>query len=172
MEPSPGEMKWHSVLFRLALCTCTATPFIALRRPQCKSRAHLPLRETPENRAWKEMEPVGQISLLCSMRKLPKFVPITEPKRKLRAGIEVPVPVEGRSASQLASALPLKSAFPLGRHLRPLGSGTSKAEQRKAPRLSASRDRLRERLRSTTPLTVKELVKKKLLRTETHGPID
>src|SRR3954469_6814702 len=36
-------------------------------------------------------------------------------------------------------------------------SGTGKAEQRKPPRLSSSRDRLRERLRSTTPVAMKEL---------------
>src|SRR3954451_14714474 len=41
--------------------------------------------------------------------------------------------------------------------------GIGKAEQRKPPRLSASRDRLRERLSSTTALAMKELLNTNLV---------
>jgi hypothetical protein len=54
------------------------------------------------------------------MRKARKAVPVTEAKRKPRTSIEVPVVwSKGRSAFSLATALSLKSAFPLSRRLPP-----------------------------------------------------
>src|SRR3954453_15789971 len=60
-----------------------------------------------------------QMAAKRAMCKPPKVVSIPEAKRKPSAATEFPVPVERAVRVLTCSALPLKSAFLLGRHLRP-----------------------------------------------------
>src|SRR3954452_8940655 len=133
--------------------TCAATPSIALYTPQCKSRAHYPCRELTENFAWKRLDSRSvdqpkmchaQIKESCAY-----YESETQPECRHR----------GSRSSRRGDPHPHLSSHSRPNQLLPWAatclrrsSGTGKAEQRKPPRLSSSRDRLRERLRSTTPV--------------------
>src|SRR3954453_8120228 len=147
--------------------TCAATPSIAPRAPQCKSRAHYPCRELTENFAWKRLDSRSvdqpkmchaQIKESCAY-----YESETQPECRHR----------GSRSSRRGDPHPHLSSHSRPNQLLPWAatclrrsSGTGKAEQRKPPRLSSSRDRLRGRLRSTTPLAMKELLKTNVVQQE------
>src|SRR3954470_3257479 len=55
-DPVPCEMEWHSVLLLLAIATRAATPFIALRPPQCNCRQLVPNAATRQKSARKGLD--------------------------------------------------------------------------------------------------------------------
>src|SRR3954454_4896721 len=150
---------------------CAATPSIAPRAPQCKSRAPYPFRKPPENFAWKRLDS-GSVDQprMCHAQ-------ITESCAYHESETQDECRHRGSRSSRRGGPHPHLSSLSRSNQLFPWtatclrrSGGTGKAEQRKPLRVSASRDRLRERLRSTTPLAMKEFLKtNRCSRTEMHS---
>src|SRR3954447_25184093 len=101
------------------------------------------------------------------MRKSRKVVPITEGKRKPSAAIDVPVPVEGAIRILTCHRSPTQISFSLGPPLAsgeaPVRAKPSKGNLLAFPRRATDSE---ERLRSTTLLAMKQLLKTNVVQQE------
>jgi hypothetical protein len=101
------------------------------------------------------------------MRKSRKVVPITEAKRKPRTAIEVPVPVEGAIRILTCHRTPAQISFSLGPPLAsgeaPVPAKPSKGNLLVFPRRATDSE---DRLRSTTLLAMKQLLKTNVVQQE------
>src|SRR3954454_15166082 len=144
MEPS--VVRWNGMLsYSSWPCSaCAATPSIALCTPQCKSRAPYPFRKPPENFARKRLDS-GLVDQprMCHAQ-------ITESYTHHESETQAECCHRGSRSTRRGDPHPHMSSQSHSNQLFPWtatcvrrSSGTGKAEQRKPPRLSASRDRLR-----------------------------